>query len=341
MPVALSFIAGRLAGIVLLMALAGCGQTGAEPQVVVYVAVDRGDAEPILKRFERQSNIRVRAVYDAESAKTTGLVARLLAERRHPRCDVFWNNELVQTLLLAQQAALDRYVPPGAGELPEAFRDPSGLWTAVAQRSRVIVYNTKYVTAEEAPRSIFDLTRPEWRSKAAIANPQFGTTRAHVAALFAALGPERARQWLEGLVENEIRIVDGNATVKNLVARARPNASPVYVGLTDTDDVMSGLAEGKPIAMIYPDQDGLGTLSMPSAVAMIRGAPHPDSARKLIDYLAGREAQAALTDSDSGYLPVRPGLDAKPPKKTMQIARQAWLEQLEPSSRWTNEHFHP
>jgi iron(III) transport system substrate-binding protein len=327
-----------------LATLAGCGRTGAEPQVVVYVAVDRGDAEPILKRFERQSRIRVRAVYDSEAAKTTGLVARLLAERRHPRCDVFWNNELVQTLLLAEQGALDHYVPPGAGELPEEFKDSSGLWTAVAQRSRVIVYNTKYVTAEEAPHSIFDLTRPEWRGKAAIANPQFGTTRAHIAALFAALGPERARQWLEGLAENEIRIVDGNATVKNLVARARPNASPVYVGLTDTDDVMSGLAEGKPIAMIYPDQDGLGTLSMPSTVALIRGAPHLDNARKLIDYLAGREAQAALTGSDSGYLPVRPdlaGLEAKPPVKTMRISQQAWLEQLEPGSRWTNEHFHP
>lgn len=335
----------RLLGAALLAAfVVGCGRSAAAPQVVVYAAVDRGDAEPILKRFERQSGIRVLAVYDAEAAKTTGLVARLLAERRRPRCDVFWNNELVQTLLLAQRGALDKYVPRAARELPESFKDPAGLWTAVAQRSRVIVYNTKYVTAEEAPHSIFDLTRPEWRRKAAIANPQFGTTRAHVAALFAVLGPEQTKQWLAALVENEIRIVDGNAMVKNLVARAQPNASPVYVGLTDTDDVMSGLAEGDPIAMIYPDQDELGTLSMPSTVALMRGAPHPDNARKLIDYLAGAEAQAALTGPGSGYLPVRSDLtetDVKTPEKTMSVSRQAWLEQLEPSSRWTNEHFHP
>lgn len=327
-----------------LAGVAGCGASPPRDEVVVYVAVDRGDAEPLLRRFEQQSGIRVRAVYDAEAAKTTGLVTRLLAEADRPRCDVFWNNELVQTLLLAERGALDEYRPPSVADLPDDFKAADGRWTAVAERARVIVYNSEQVPAEEAPQSIFDLTQPQWRGKAAIANPQFGTTRAHVAALFAVLGERRAKQWLSDLRDNDIRIVDGNAAVKKLVGEATPGASPIYVGLTDTDDVQSGLAEGMPLAMVFPDQDELGTLLMPSTVALILGAPHPEAARKLIDYLTSREVETALTSGNSGYLPVRQNAEApklEPPSRRMQVPLEEWLDELEPSSRWTQDHFTP
>ncbi len=168
----------------------------------------------------------------------------------------------------------------------------------------------------------------------------------HAAALFAAWGPEAATKWFQELLANEVRIVDGNAMVKNLVARAKPGASPAYVGLTDTDDVLSGQADGEPIAMIFPDQDNLGTLLMPSSVALVRGAPHPESARRLIDYLVSREVEAALAAEGKGYLPVR--RDAGQPKfmshaslKSMNVSPAAVYDQLEASSRWTREHFHP
>jgi len=332
--------------ICLLLALTGCQQaTG--PEVVVYVAVDRGDSEPILDRFEKQSGVRVRAVYDAEAAKTTGLVTRLVAEAERPRCDVFWNNEIVQTLLLAQRQVLQPYRPENARDIPETFRDPSDQWTGIAARARVIVYHTRHVPADEVPRSIFDLTQPKWRGKVAIANPQFGTTRTHVAALFASLGPQRAQEFLKDLLANEVRIVDGNAMVKNLVARADPSASPILVGLTDTDDVLSGQADGEPIGMVYPDQETFGTLVVPSTVSLIRGAPRPDEARRLVEFLVGPEVEASLATGRAGYFPLRA---AAPSSKAaaqlgaprpMEIKPEALWEQLEPSTLWTKEHFRP
>lgn len=324
----------------------GCRQS-TQPEVVVYVAVDRGNSEPILKQFEQESGIRVRALYDAEAAKTTGLVTRLLAESDRPRCDVFWNNELAQTLLLAERGLLSSYLSPQAAEIPKHLKDDDGYWTGVALRARVIVYNTKHVKPEEAPRSIFDLTKPQWRGKVAIADPQFGTTRTHVATLFAALGPERAQQYLNDLLANEVRIVDGNAMVKNLVAKAHPDASPVFVGLTDTDDVLSGQAEGDPIAMIFPDQDTIGTLLVPTTVCLVNRAPHGDAARQLVDYLLSERVRSELTGDDSGYMPVRPvPLDTEVGPlymvhRGLEFSREDLLRQLEPSSRWTRDHFHP
>jgi iron(III) transport system substrate-binding protein len=311
--------------------------------------VDRQQSEPILEQFEKESGVRVRAVYDTEAAKTTGLVTRLLAESARPRCDVFWNNEPVQTLLLAQRKLLDSYQPAAAADIPSDCKDPAGCWTGIGTRARVIVYNTRYVRPDQLPQSIFDLADPKWRGKVAIANPQFGTTRTHVAALFAVLGPERTQQFLKDLLANQVRIVDGNAMVKNLVARAHPDASPVYLGLTDTDDVRSGQADGEPVDMIYPDQENgsFGTLLFASTVSVIRGAPHPQSARSLADYLVSPRVESQLVAGWAGFLPVRP----RPPTGTTEVPRAApramkvsypaLLEQLEPSSQWTREHFHP
>jgi hypothetical protein len=98
--------------------------------VVVYVAIDQVYAEPILKTFEQESGITVQAVYDVEAAKTTGLVNRLIAERANPQADVFLSGEFAQTILLKDEGLLAAYQSPNTADIPEAFYDPQGFWTA-------------------------------------------------------------------------------------------------------------------------------------------------------------------------------------------------------------------
>ena len=117
------------AGAVFLL-LAGCAGTAgnsestgaADPaEVIVYTAVDQVHSEKIFEQFEKASGIRVRPVYDLEANKTTGLTNKILAEMDHPVCDVFWNNEFAQTIVLQRQGALAPYVSPAAaGKLSEA-----------------------------------------------------------------------------------------------------------------------------------------------------------------------------------------------------------------------------
>ncbi|OPZ09197.1 MAG: Iron uptake protein A1 precursor [candidate division BRC1 bacterium ADurb.BinA292] len=109
---------------------------------VVYTALDQLYSEPILAAFAEQTGIDVLSVYDSEAAKTTGLVARLVAERDRPRCDVFWNNEIVRTNQLQREGLLQPYAAPGAAHVPAAFKDPEGYWTGFAGRMRVVAFNT-------------------------------------------------------------------------------------------------------------------------------------------------------------------------------------------------------
>ena len=143
--------------------------------VVAYCAQDQTYAGPVFREFQRQTGIKVRAVYDSEAVKTVGLANRLLAERRHPQCDVFWGNEELRTRQLA-----------AAG----VFRETNG-WGAFGYRSRRIVINTNRLSLAAAPRSLLELTNEAWRGKVALAYPQFGTTATYFHALRQAWGDAR------------------------------------------------------------------------------------------------------------------------------------------------------
>ena len=289
--------------------LAGaCGRSdtssAADRSVTVYVSTDRVFSEPILREYERRSGVAVNAVYDTEETKSTGLANRLLAEQARPQADVFWSNEPVRTLVLKSRGVLATYRSPSAEGIPDVLRDPEGYWTGFSARMRVIAYNTKQVTEADAPRSVLDLADPRWQGQVAIADPRFGSTSFHVAAMYAVLGDAEADDFFRRLKANDVKIVDGNSVVRDLVVRGE-----VTVGLTDTDDVNVALQAGEPIGMILPDRDGLGVPVMPNMVSLIRGAPRTEAGQRFIDYLLSAEVERMLARSEAAQIPLHQGVE--------------------------------
>ena len=299
----------RLAVLMLILAVAAgaCRRsdfTASEGRTVtIYVSTDRVFSEPVLREYERRSGVTVNPVYDTEETKSTGLANRLLAEKARPQADVFWSNEPVRTLVLKSRDILASYKSPSAQGIPSALVDPEGHWTGFSARMRVIAYNTTLVKAEEAPHSVFDLADPKWRGHVAMADPRFGSTSFHVAALYAIAGDQKMDDFFRRLKENGVRVVDGNSVVRDLVARGE-----VKVGLTDTDDVNVALEDGQPIAMVLPDKDGLGVPVMPNLVSLIANAPHPDEGRRLIDYLLSSDVERQLAQSEAVQIPLHAGV---------------------------------
>ena len=92
---------------VVLAGITGCLKSSG-PEVIVYTALDREFSEPILKEFENLTGIHVRAKYDVESTKTVGLTTEIIAEsKKRTRCDLFWNNEIVNTIRIDNLNLLD------------------------------------------------------------------------------------------------------------------------------------------------------------------------------------------------------------------------------------------
>lgn len=283
----------------------GCRDShqAARPTVVVYCSVDEQFARQVLAEFEASTGIQTRPLFDTEAGKTTGLVRRIEAERGRPRADVFWSSEVFNTILLAREGLLTPYEPPTAGDVPAEYRDPASCWTGVGLRARVIAYNTKLVAGQEVPRRWRDLAEPRWKGKVAIANPLFGTTRGHVAALMAAWGEADFEQYLRRLRSNQTVLADGNAKAVALVARGE-----VLLCATDTDDVRVAKANGELVEAVFPDIGDGGTLLIPCSVAIVAGCPHPETAQRLVDFLASAEVERMLARSDSGNIPVRSAL---------------------------------
>jgi iron(III) transport system substrate-binding protein len=318
-----------LASVAILM-LAACSRA---PTVVVYVSHDQVFSEPILKDFERDTGIKVRAVYDTEESKSTGAMNRLIAEKNNPQADVYWANEPVRAEVLRQQGIAAPYFSPSAEGIPAAFRDPKGYWTGFAARARVLIVNRN---TKAKPASVLSYNDPQWRGKTVIANPLFGTTTTQVAALFVLWGDDKARAYMAGLHDNAVKLSGSNGDSADLVARGE-----FAFSLVDSDDAVNRMRQGEPVEMIYPDQgaDGIGCLIVPNAAVLIVGAPHPDLARKLIDYLLSRETEAKLARSDAAQIPLHP--DVEGPKelrsigtfKTMQVdyaAIAAKLQEIQP-----------
>ncbi|MCX7011686.1 MAG: ABC transporter substrate-binding protein, partial [Candidatus Sumerlaeota bacterium] len=192
---AVHFIMGI--SVVCVLALVGCAKNDERPRVVVYCSLDRIFSEPVLQAFEKDAGIEVEPVFDVEAAKTIGLTQRLIQERGRPLCDVFWNNEILQTVRLGGMGLLEPYASPSASDIPARWRDPQGLWTGFAARARVILFNKNLIAEGDVPTSIRQWGASDrWQGRFAIADPRFGTTSTHMAALYAAWGKEEfERVW--------------------------------------------------------------------------------------------------------------------------------------------------
>jgi iron(III) transport system substrate-binding protein len=287
----------------------GFRSPGKSQTVVVYVSHDQVFSEPILRDFEKETGIRVRAVYDTEETKSTGAMNRLIAEKNNPQADVYWANEPVRAEVLRQQRIAAPYISPNAQGIPDVFRDPQGYWTGFAARARVLIVRED---VDPKPTSLFSYSDPRWRGKAVIANPLFGTTTDQVAALFVLMGDERGRAFMQGLRDNGVKISPSNGDSADLVARGQ-----FAFSLVDSDDVINRMNQQEPVRMVYPDQgDGeIGCLIVPNAAVLIAGSPHQEAGKKLIDYLLSTETERKLAFSDAGQIPLHSGVKTPPQVK--------------------------
>src|SRR5262249_20843803 len=219
---------------------------------------DREFAEDILAEFTQQTKLAVAAKYDTENDKSVSLYFEIVHERDRPRCDVFWNNEILSTIRLQKQGLLVPYASE-SGKLYQHAEDDT--WHAFAARARVLIVNTDLVPEAERPRGLLELTDPRWKGRVTMARPQFGTSATQAACLFAALGKDKAQEFYRGLKANGVQISPGNKQAAEWVAQGRtPAGQRVVVGITDTDDAMSEVKSGRPVTIIFPDRDGMGTL---------------------------------------------------------------------------------
>jgi iron(III) transport system substrate-binding protein len=255
---------------------------------------------------------------------------------------VFWNNEIINTLRLEKKGLLDVYRSPVGEKYPEMFRSANGTWYGFAARARILVVNTKLVDEADRPKSIYDLLDSKWKDKIGIAKPLAGTTATHAACLFQILGQDKAEKFFLKLKENGVQILEGNKQVALAAASGQ-----IAFGLTDTDDAVGTVEQGHPVTIVYPDRepDQLGTLFIPNTVAIVKGCPHPDQARRLVDYVLSPAVEEKLAKGESAQIPLNPAVktearvETPATVKAMPVDFAAATEQWDVAAKFIRDKF--
>lgn len=291
-----------LLALVAALILTALWLSGADPladaatqPLVVYCAHDAVYSEDVLREFERQTGVRLEIRFDTEATKSLGLVQMIARERNQPRCDVFWNNELLGTLDLQQKGLLLPYRGDGWKRMPEQYRDGDGHWVGFGARMRVWIVNVEQMAGDaESVQSALDLET----SRVAMAQPMFGTTLTHYAVLAEAWGLPKLQDWHRELRRRGLREVPGNGLVKDLVV-----AGTCDCGWTDTDDAFLALDAGASVSMLPIEVDGR-TIAIPNTAAIIRGTKRVADAQRLVDFLTSRETELRLARSAARQIPL-------------------------------------
>jgi iron(III) transport system substrate-binding protein len=315
-------------------ALAACARRKGAPRVVAYVSADDVLAREVLAACTAATGIEVDAVFDTEASKTTGLENRLRSESDRPRADLFWSSEGFSAVRLASAGVLAQLPDALWSSWPEAHRDADRRWLGFAARARAVAYAPSRGTPP-----IDDwraLAKPGVasgsRAAIAIADPRFGTTRGHLAALELAWANARKRDldasaldaptldtptldaWLEGLRANgTIVLTGGNAATVEAVVTGE-----CAYGLTDTDDVFAAQARGLSVEMTLPrslDEGvaGGGTMLVPNTVSLVAGRDGPRAdAERVAAWLVSPECEAIICRSPSRNLPLGPQASCDP-----------------------------
>ncbi len=326
-------------GLVVALTMAiplGCGgsqpeERGPAARVVVYSAQDEEFARPVFLDYVHKTGVRIEPKYDTESTKTVGLAGAILAEADRPVCDLFWNNEILNTLRSKRAGRLAPFHPSHGAAIPAAFRAGDGTWYGFAARARILLVNTRLVPEGQRPGSIRDLVEPKWKGRIGLAKPLFGTTATHAVCLFHVWGTEPARAFFRDLKRNEAQILAGNKPVAQAVGGGQ-----LAFGLTDTDDALEEIAAASPVAIVYPDRepDQLGTLFIPNTLAVIQGAPHAAAAEQLADYLLSPEVERALAEGPSGQIPLNASVTAQLQVETPRTVKPMSVDFEAAAAHW-------
>ena len=168
------------------------------------------------------------------------------------------------------------------------------------------IYNASVLS--EPPKTFEDLLDPKFKGKIQYSTPgQAGDGTAVMIELIHAFGgKDPAFAYFQKLQENNVGPSSSTGKLTALV-----NKGEIYVANGDLQMNMAQMADNPNIRVFWPaGPDGKrSTFALPYYIGLVKGAPHADAGKKLIDFLLSQDAQATVSSVARG-VPVR--MDVKP-----------------------------
>jgi len=273
--------------------------------IVVYNAQHESLAKEWAEGFTKETGIKI----TLRNGKDSEFGNQIVDEGASSPADVFLT-ENSPAMALVEQAGL--FAPVDAETLalvPETFRPESGKWTGIAARSTVFVYNKEKLSADQLPKSMLDLEKPEWKGRWG-ASPSGADFQAIVGALLQLKGEETTAAWLKGMKDN-FTAYRGNGTVMKAVNAGEIDGGVIYHYYYFGDQAKTG-ENSNNVELHYFKQQDPGAFVSISGGGVLASSKHPKEAQAFLKWIAGKGGQDILKNGTSYEYAVGVGAESNP-----------------------------
>lgn len=291
----------------LALPLAACSSSGddagSDGALVLYSGRSEDLVQPLIDQFEEASGIEVEVRY----AGTTELAALLQEEGDATPADVFFAQDAGALGAVAKAGLVATLPEDISGAVDAGHTSTDGSWVGVTGRARVFVIDSEQVDEASAPSTVAELTDPQWSGQVGIA-PTNASFQSFVTALRVLEGEDVAREWLEGMVANDVQLYSNNTAILEAT-----QAGEIQVGLINHYywyRLESELgADAMRAQLVFPEEGDAGGIVNVAGAALMAGAADDADATEFLEYLVSEEGQQYFVDATYEY-PLVPGVAA-------------------------------
>jgi len=247
-------------------------------KVVVYGSLENDTMDLISAAFKKKTGLDVDFWRDSANKVTDRVAAEFRAGK--PQADVVLTT--TSTMRLSQRdGLLAKYDSPSAKAFPKHVIDAN---LGPAYRSTVIgvVYNTGIIKPAEAPKSLEDITKPQYKGKVVFPDPSQHTTTAQwLASLHKIMGNEKADKFIHDLAASKPLLVPSLTP-----AGERITTGETPIGVAFLKNVVFYGRNGVPLDYVRSEKfmgDG-------QSITLAAKEPHPSAGKAFVDFFLGEES---------------------------------------------------
>lgn len=291
-------------------------------KVVVYGSIENDTMDLISAAFKKKTGLAV----DFWRSSATKVMDRVVSESRagKPLYDVALTNSAPMDFMY-NEGALMKYDSPSAKAFPKSVMHPH-LGPQYRNSIIGIVYNSGIVKPADAPKSLEDLLKPQYRGKVVMPDASQHTTTAQwLASLHKVMGGrEKADKFIRDLAATKPLLVESLTP-----AGERITTGETPIGIAFIKNVVFYGKKGVPL-----DYVRLGKfMGDGQAVALGAKAPHPNAGKAFMDFFLGEEGLKIMAGigefvTRKGIYPPLPDADKIELVEMVDMDKKAYADKM-------------
>jgi putative spermidine/putrescine transport system substrate-binding protein len=289
---------GRLIG---ALALLASGSAVAQTAICYNCPPEWADWGTQLRMIKEKTGITV-----PQDNKNSGqTLAQLVAEKASPVADVAYYG-VTFGIQAKKDGVVQAYKPKHFDEIPAGLKDPEGYWFTIHSGTLGFMVNVDALRGKPVPKSWKDLTKPEYKGMIGYLDP--------ASAFVGYVGAVAVNQAMGGTLDNfdhaiawfkELKKNEPIVPKQTSYARVLSGEIPILLDY-DFNAYRAKYKDKANVQFVIPAE---GTVIVPYVMSLVKGDPHPENGKKVLDFVMSDEGQAVW--ANAFLRPIRPSAISK------------------------------